>query len=114
MGIESLLNRTCAVSRKSEGAVNDHNEPTESWATLSGQGEVPYRRIPLTGDEETEGKQYAEATHMVITEAGWDITEKDWLVDGADGVVLMIQFVNKEPGGVPDHHFEIAAKEIRV
>jgi len=109
-----LLNRVCAVERATEGEKNDHNEPIETWATVSGQGEVGYRRNALSGEEETRGKQWVEATHLVITEAGWDITEKDRLVDGDDGVVLLVQFVDREPGGVSGHHFEIAAKEIRV
>ena len=86
------------------------NEPAETWATnLTG---VNCRLEGRAGKEESTVAQVVDATGWLFCEAGVDIVETDRVVVWSR--TFEVLYVNREPGGVTDHHYEVAVKEIRV
>ena len=85
-------------------------EATGSWGVESSN--VPVRLHGLSGKETIEGKQVVNASHLVFCKCDIDPdATKRWVIDGR---TLQINYVNKEPGGVSDHHYECLCEEIRT
>lgn len=105
-----MLNTRCNVLRRTAGARNAMNEPAQTWATTTTG--APCRLEGANGREVISGKQVVLATHIVYALTSLDVAEKDKIVIGVRE--FEVTYVNTEPGGVSNHHIEIACVEVRV
>ena len=115
--MDRMYNALMSVERKTAAAERDrHNQVVYTWGTIATgrpcriEGQAPPSNVESTP---TLGSaQVVTGGHTVFCGTGEDVTEKDRVVIG--GRRFEVKFVNREPGGVTGHHFEIACVEVRT
>jgi len=119
MGVERLFNLTMTVKRKLAGASTDaHGQVVYTWPNLAGQVGLSCRLEGGNPGGESEraltlgSGQVVKFNAIVFCGVGVDVLEKDRLVIG--GRTFEVTYVNREPGGRADSHFEVYGIEVRT
>lgn len=104
MSIESLFNKRATILR--------HVPADPSWGSSDVYGEeenIPCRLRTVSGNEYTDGKVRAEATHRVYLTCQIKLDVADMIrIDDIDYDILPP--INNA-GGAQDHHMEVDLKE---
>jgi len=113
--MNGLFNTTFSVQRITEGAVDDYNRPTEtpSLVVEDQPGRIQTVNVSARNQERIAGARAVGVTHILYCDPDVDMTEKDRIID-AGSVTYEIKYMNKRPGGVANHHWEIELKEVRT
>lgn len=107
MSLATLLNQTATIQRATYGTDSLAGR-TETWTNV---GTIRCRLRALSARERPMmGSDGTEITHRMYC-SPTDITERDRVV--IDGTVYEVAAVNRLPGGVAGHHYEVDLVEYR-
>jgi len=108
MSFPNLLNQTATINTQTP-TVDDLGGRVEGTVTST---DVQCRIRMLSAHErEMSGAQGTDATHRMYCKP-CTITEADTLTD-EDGTEYEIEWVNRKPGGMANHHYEVDLRELR-